>query len=208
MPRLDAAKRYAIGRAGVLSLATLLAACGPTLPVVPPSVQANPAPAMHYEIRIDVGSLPVKSVAGLAQYNIQNHQQCVQPTALGGLTDSYTQRISIHFEKDASGQFVGTLVRDPFLDSDYYGRGLCHWDVTATHYRLTGGLPTQQLRGTLREELSVDGVDRVRVDYCAAESKYTHVPPINICETDIGHAPEETRGHLFEVKTYNRRTDG
>jgi hypothetical protein len=192
-------------RAGLLLGVASLAACADSAPVPRPAIQANPAPAKFHEIRIDVGALPVDVISGIAQYDIGNHQECVQATALSGITDPNTQRLPLAFTKNASGQFVAKLVGDPFLDADYYGQGPCHWVFTAATFRLAGRLPTQGLWGVWRKDLSADGVDRVHVDYCAAEPAYTHAGPANFCELDLGRVDAETRRHLFAVTTYNRR---
>lgn len=191
----------------LLALSILVASCENTAPVPAPDVKLKNKPEIKYEIMIDAGALPVQRVTGSAYFNIINSRECVKPDyslALGGIHNSYTRHAELVFYRDGASHFKGTLIRDPFHDADYYGRGICHWDITGITLRLTGDMPTQDMT-IRRDDLSNNYEYRVSSEYCAAEDKYALPIPIVACRTNLSHVTQEISGHLFEVKKYTRR---
>jgi hypothetical protein len=96
----------------------------------PKNPEKNPHSVKRYEITATVGALGAwDSVTGTIFFDVANVDCVPQDTFTGGRNvpnTSYEIEMSRINEKTWKGYFL----RDYLQDDDYYGLGVCHWDVT------------------------------------------------------------------------------
>lgn len=97
----------------------------------PKNPQRNPHPVKRYEIIATVdapGSWD--SVSGAVFFEVANLACTPEDKFLG--VHAKTRDVTIDFEmaKMDERTWKGYFYRDSMLDEDYYGLGVCHWDVT------------------------------------------------------------------------------
>jgi len=114
----------------LLSLALITSACGAAMN--PPVIKSNPHPKMRYEITMTIEGAkgPFDSIETIAQYDIAN-DRCVPLTPGSGATIAPDKTIPIHMTKVGENAYRGEIYVDQLVDEDYYGKGVCHWKLTA-----------------------------------------------------------------------------
>ncbi len=124
------------------TLALLLSACqNPRTPqMIKPliDIKERPDPQRAYRIvmTIDNAPGPFAMIEGSAQYDVINNNEC-------GYIDPGTETISrinthppIEWKPIGASQYEATVYADLMLDEDYYGRGVCRWELTEVRARL------------------------------------------------------------------------
>ena len=116
--------------ASCFSLALITSACGAAMN--PPVIKSNPHPKMRYEITMTIEGAkgPFDSIETIAQYDIAN-DRCVPLTPGSGATIAPDKTIPIHMTKVGDNAYRGEIFTDQLVDEDYYGKGVCHWKLTA-----------------------------------------------------------------------------
>ena len=166
---------------GALPLLALLAAAtsGASLAVTPAKSDAasntrapalrklNPAPAHAYEIRLTLPNAselssaaddksPFTVVEGTAQFDASNAARCGRSNALAGNVPTLSSHEPFLLSRISATEYIGTVYADLLLDEDYYGRGVCHWQLTEARVavrartdsadtRFVAGLPAQKV---------------------------------------------------------------
>ncbi|MCC4589462.1 hypothetical protein LL962_20610 [Xanthomonas sp. NCPPB 1067] len=129
--------------AGLLAFA-LLAGCSPmntgsekhdsgaTTADGDPVYRKNPHPTQAYRITMAIEDAPgpFEWVSGTAYYQMTNHKQCtpIEPVA-GVWNKSDEDGIPIHFEKLNHTTYVAKIYADGMIDADYYGKGVCIFEL-------------------------------------------------------------------------------
>ncbi len=126
------------GGALLLSLALITTACGS--PMKKPDIKQNPTPKQRYDItlRIDGAPGPFDSVAGSVDYQVSNGR-CVPLTPISGATLVPQEHIPLTLTHVSDNVYKGTLYADRFIDEDYYGLGVCQWELVAAGIELKIG---------------------------------------------------------------------
>lgn len=112
----------------------LCVGCGHVDGVSPPDVRINPAPRelQHFIISVTDRSDAIEGMWGVSYYNIAN-DSCVPldySKALGGIHPSFTQTHPFMIDSGDVGNYEAKLYRDMYESSDYYGLGVCRWELT------------------------------------------------------------------------------
>lgn len=99
-----------------------------------PSLQhkfrVNPAPKRRYDITMTIKDAPgpFGMVKFWAHYLAPD---CMYWTdKFAGTTGKPTHTIEMPFQKLDDTTYVGTVYLDGMVDEDYYGNGVCHWELT------------------------------------------------------------------------------
>ncbi|TKA17080.1 hypothetical protein TP41_12735 [Xanthomonas euvesicatoria pv. citrumelonis] len=129
-----------IGRFAFLLVSFLVAGCKPM--TTPPSkadaatsdpvYQKNPHPTQAYRITLTIEDAPgpFEWISGTAFYQITNHKQCTPIEPIAGVwSKSDEDGIPIHFEKLDASTYTGTIYADGMVDADYYGKGVCVFEL-------------------------------------------------------------------------------
>jgi len=113
-----------------LSFALITSACGAAMN--PPVIKSNPHPKMRYEITMTIEGAkgPFDSIETIAQYDIAN-DHCVPLTPISGARLTPDKTIPVHMTRVGDNAYRGEIYTDQLVDEDYYGKGVCHWKLTA-----------------------------------------------------------------------------
>ena len=115
----------------LLSASLVTTACGSST-MKTPDIKLNPHPIKRYEITMTIEGAkgPFDSIETIAQYDIAN-DRCVPLTPGSGATIAPDKTIPIHMTKVGENAYRGEIYTDQLVDEDYYGKGVCHWQLTA-----------------------------------------------------------------------------
>ena len=103
----------------------------------------NPQPKQAYEITMMLADAPgpFASMLGLVQYDVVT-QECLSPpdSNPGGASMHMTRHVPFELTQVSDVEYRGTVHADGILDEDYYGRGVCRWQLTQArvHLKATG----------------------------------------------------------------------
>jgi hypothetical protein len=92
----------------------------------------NPSPKRAYEIVMTIENAPgpFADVSGGAQYDVTNENECGHINS-AGVAERITSQERVALTKVSDTEYRGVVYLDQMLDEDYYGRGVCHWELTA-----------------------------------------------------------------------------
>ncbi|HZF97240.1 MAG TPA: hypothetical protein VEY92_03160 [Pseudoxanthomonas sp.] len=103
----------------------------------------NPQPKHAYEITMTFADAPgpFASMLGLVQYDVVT-QECLSPPKdnPGGAGMHMTRHVPFEVTRVSDVEYRGTVYADGILDEEYYGRGICRWQLTQArvHLKATG----------------------------------------------------------------------
>lgn len=127
-------------------LATGLSACNspgtaPMTSEVPEKTiefKQNPNPQRAYRIVMEIENAPgpFSSVEGSAQYDVMNEEECGVFSAMAGGYNRETTSPPVRWERLSETTYAATIHADLMLDEDYFGRGICRWELTEVRGRL------------------------------------------------------------------------
>ena len=115
-----------------LLLATLFStsACGET---VMPEPKRNPNPSQVYEVTFTVRDAPgpIEFTEGFAQYEVTDESCLPLSDPIAGVKQRPMAKEPLVFEKVSETAYRARVVADPFVDEDYFGLGVCRWELIA-----------------------------------------------------------------------------
>lgn len=130
--------------------ALLLAGCWSASKFEPPVGKTNPNPTLRYEIRVELVDPPtdVKNISGAAYFSIPDVICMPTPDRIAGYTPGsrYEKRFSLI--PTGHNTYQGHIFLDWPVDENYYGLGVCKWQlayVDATLTRSNGFLQIARL---------------------------------------------------------------
>ncbi|NJC39740.1 hypothetical protein GGR60_004336 [Xanthomonas arboricola] len=97
-----------------------------------PVYRKNPHPAQAYRITMTIEDAPgpFDWISGTAFYAMSNRDACTPiDRSLGFSTKQKEDAIPIHFEKNSDITYVATIYADGMIDADYYGKGICTFEL-------------------------------------------------------------------------------
>ncbi|WP_159097542.1 hypothetical protein [Stenotrophomonas sp. SAU14A_NAIMI4_5] len=109
----------------------LLAACA-SKERTPPPYEANPSPKEAYEVVITTHDAPEDMfLSTVAVGYVIADESCLPPIDnFEGVRYGIEKHLlTIPFRKIAPDKYVGTYFRDGMASKDYFGHGVCSWDV-------------------------------------------------------------------------------
>jgi hypothetical protein len=97
-----------------------------------PEIKHNPAPKKRYAITLTVDGAPgpFDSITGFVEYKVAN-DECVPLEPVSGATIAPEEKVPVVFKHETGNVYVGTIYTDLVQDEDYFGLGICHWQVVA-----------------------------------------------------------------------------
>lgn len=175
--------RRTAARATLLLLALTTSAFGS--PMKTPDIKQNPTPKQRYEItlKIDDAPGPFDAVRAFINYRVTN-EACVPLTPVTGVRIEPQETVPMTLTKGTDGDYHGTVDADHFLDEDYYGLGVCHWELVAVGVKLTAGSQDFSPAIYAEEIRSGESVHRYFSSRAYREYKGAHL-------VDIGNAHRE-----------------
>ena len=95
----------------------------------PAHPELNPHPKQRYEVTVTVDAPgPFDSVKGRLVYEIGN-KDCVPKDAFTGGQNVPSYRTTFDLTRVDSHTYRGHFYRDLLLPGDYFGLGMCHWEI-------------------------------------------------------------------------------
>ncbi|BDU18549.1 hypothetical protein [Dyella sp. GSA-30] len=97
-----------------------------------PAIKHNPTPKKRYDITLTVDGAPgpFDSITGFVEYKVTN-DECVPLEPVSGATIAPEEKVPVVFKHEAGNVYIGAIYADLMQDEDYYGLGICHWQVVA-----------------------------------------------------------------------------
>ncbi|MBP1475575.1 hypothetical protein J7I44_14770 [Frateuria sp. MAH-13] len=124
--RRGAAMRRCAVAVLVAGLAVLPAACSSPMD----DIKLNPHPAQRYELIATVDAPgEFDSVEGYLSYEVTN-VECVPKNPIEGARNVPNTSRRFALTRVDAHTWKGSFYRDLLQDEDYFGLGVCHWDVT------------------------------------------------------------------------------
>jgi hypothetical protein len=112
----------------VPGLAFALAACSAPMDKHP-DIKLNPHPVQRYELTATVDAPgPFDSVTGYVSYDVTN-LECVPKDAWEGARNVPSSSHTFELTRVDDHTWKGYFYRDLLKDEDYFGLGVCHWEV-------------------------------------------------------------------------------
>ena len=104
----------------------------------------NPNPRQGYRIRMTIHDAPgpFGIVRGYAQYDVANKDACGQINGMTGTASRMTRLEPFTLTKQSETEYEGVVYADLMQDDDYYGRGVCHWELVMARVALQAGQPS------------------------------------------------------------------
>lgn len=97
-----------------------------------PEIKHNPTPKKRYDITLTVDGAPgpFDSITGFVEYKVVN-DECVPLEPVSGATIAPEEKVPVVFKHAQGNTYTGAIYADLIQDEDYYGLGVCHWQVVA-----------------------------------------------------------------------------
>ena len=114
-------------------------------------------------------------------------------TPVAGVKMAPIKQVSLDLATMSDGTFKITVFADRMLDEDYFGRGICHWSMTATTFVVTKGKTSFVASLDLREILAGNRETR----FYAAKTFEGTIP---ISDTGLASKPSNPDvGNTFSI---------
>ncbi|MDY4294902.1 hypothetical protein NG829_15405 [Xanthomonas sacchari] len=114
-----------------------------------PVYRKNPHPTQAYRITMTIEDAPgpFRYVSGATFYDMVNRDACapVDPV-LGMSTKRKEDSIPIQFQKVDDSTYVATIHADGMVDADYYGRGICKFELGSVGVTLSASGSAEDTR--------------------------------------------------------------
>lgn len=126
-----------------LVLALGVSACGehkPRVDKMTAALQAkykgNPAPRQPYRIELAVADAPgpFAKVEGFVSYEARDCRY--MPDRIAGFFLTPSVDLPLKFARVDETKYVVTIHADAMLDEDYFGEGMCHWELASVNISL------------------------------------------------------------------------
>jgi hypothetical protein len=176
----------------VLTLMFTAAGCSPSAQekhAVKYRQNPNPSQAYRITMRLDDPPGPFGSMVALAQYDV-TETQCLPPPREnhGHKWPVPTEDVPIELTRVSDHEYTGIVYVDRMLDEDYYGRGVCHWQLikARVHLKATGSA-----KG---ETLFIPGISLVKIVASGSERTFFW----------NGHYPGDPESTLDEFPTFGQ----
>ncbi|TXI46373.1 MAG: hypothetical protein E6Q50_15080 [Lysobacter sp.] len=102
-----------------------------TQPDIQIKERPNPQKAHRIEMVIENAPGPFAVIEGAANYSVKNHFECGHIDPVPGIASRITTHPAIEWKPIGEGRYEAIVYEDLIMDEDYYGRGLCRWELVS-----------------------------------------------------------------------------
>ena len=135
-----------------------------------PVAKTNPNPTQRYEITVELVDPPadIKRISGEAHFSIPDVACMPTPDRIAGYTPGsrYIKNFSLTYA--GSNTYKGHIFLDWPVDEDYYGLGVCKWEITGVNAILARGNELAQTPRLTRTEVTSQSR---KVSYCRKDMR-------------------------------------
>lgn len=105
------------------------------------SANVNPQPTAGYRMRLKIEKAPgsFEIIEMGAQYDVRNEDQCGKIHPMTGTPGRLTTSRATPLTRISPNEYEGVLYLDRMLDEDYFGRGVCHWEMSSAVAHVVAG---------------------------------------------------------------------
>lgn len=174
----------------------------------PPKPRRNPQ-AVPYEItlRIENAPGPFEAVRAAMQYEVANERCLPRLGGISGTRVTAREWVEVDVERTGPDTYRARVFDDLMVDEDYYGLGVCEWQLVTVQFKLTaagGGsvLAHHLFRDDVLQGRRID-VHFWKGRYAAGDPRFAHVPVYG--ETDPARYKPELRDELFVFRFASHR---
>ncbi|MGN6151191.1 MAG: hypothetical protein ACTHOH_04165 [Lysobacteraceae bacterium] len=96
---------------------------------IPVHEQPDPRQAYRLTMTIEDAPGPFGEVRGAVQYNVKNYRECGRVNPEVGAATAIVHLPEHPWRQIAPNVYETTVHADGLLDEDYYGKGVCHWEL-------------------------------------------------------------------------------
>jgi len=91
----------------------------------------NPNPTAGYRIRLNINNAPgpFKIVKLGGQFDVRNKNECGTINRFTGTAGRITSSERLPLTRISDSEYEAVLELDRMQDEDYFGRGVCHWEL-------------------------------------------------------------------------------
>ncbi|MEH6415830.1 hypothetical protein [Pseudomonas sp. CGJS7] len=104
-----------------------------------PDFKQNPNPKQRYHLTLTIANAPgpFALVEGKMQFDVKT-PECLPPPKEndGHLWPTPTEDIPFVWTRVSDTEYTGVVYIDGMIDEDYYGRGVCHWELIQAYATL------------------------------------------------------------------------
>ncbi|RAO75773.1 hypothetical protein [Dyella jiangningensis] len=182
-------RSFAITGSKALPVLLTLTSSALDSPIKTPDIRQNPTPKQRYEVTLNIYDAPgpFDAIHACANYRVTN-EDCIPLTPVTGIRIEPQETLPMTLTKLRDRVYRGTVCADQLMDEDYYGLGICDWDLVAAGVKLTAGDQDFSPAIYAAEIRSGKGVDRYFSSQAYREYRGAHL-------VDIGNA------HREDIKT-------
>jgi len=131
-----------LGCASFLLLTSLISIGCTKYEYVPPKVHANPKPKDIYNVTLTLDDRfgSPTTIGIISHLAVKNPTVCAPKNtwaAIGGLYPHPSEQVTTTAFRLDKNTYKFTLVLDPFVDEDYYGLGVCNWELEAASIEIS-----------------------------------------------------------------------
>ncbi|WP_372393197.1 hypothetical protein ACCQ05_05765 [Xanthomonas sp. NCPPB 3582] len=169
-----------------------------------PIYRKNPHPKQAYRITMTIENAPGPFgwVSGTAFYEIKNHEQCTPVEPITGVWNkSKRDGIPINFDRIGEFEYVAVIYADGLVDSNYYGKGVCHFELASvgTTIKATGKKGETRFQSSLFVGEILGQKSKVTYFWSGGYPKDEVDDFPDQGESGPDHFKEELRNELFKV---------
>ncbi|MCL1527839.1 hypothetical protein [Xanthomonas nasturtii] len=169
-----------------------------------PVYRKNQHPTEAYKLTMTIEDAPgpFEWISGTAFYQMTNHEQCTPIEPIAGVWNkSKEDGIPINFKKIDPTTYVATIYADGMVDADYYGKGVCNFELNGVGISLkaTGKKEETRFQPAL---FKAQIYDSVPVKFYFWKGGYPRSRMDNYPDTgeySVDKYAESNRGSLFQI---------
>lgn len=184
----------------LLSLTLITSGCGAS-PMKTPDIKQNPNPKMRYEITITIDGAPgpFDSITSEAEFQVMN-PTCVPMRPGSGATPTISKSLPIVLKRESNNVYKGTFNTDSMKDEDYFGLGVCHWELIAADVELVNKKVSMSAFLSLHDVTSQKPVSRYFSNASYHNIDMDGTDTGNAERSDFGPKANETFSVTLEAK--------
>ena len=115
----------------LIVVSLLIAGCWSASRFEPPIAKTNQNPTQRYEITVELVDPPadVKNISGVAYFSIPDVICMPTPDRIAGYTPGSRYKKRFSLVPTGQNTYQGHIFRDWPIDEDYFGLGVCKWEL-------------------------------------------------------------------------------
>ncbi|MFC6839698.1 hypothetical protein [Xanthomonas theicola] len=163
-----------------------------------PVYRKSPHPTQAYRITMTIEDAPgpFGHISGTAFYEMTNHRDCTPIEPIAGVWSKSSEGgIPIHFQKINEVTYVATIYADGMVDADYYGKGICLFELNGAGITL---------RATGKHEETRFQPSLFKKEIYSSTLKTTYFWKGGYPRSDVGNYPDTGEDDLNKYAEQNR----